>query len=311
MKNRVIGIMGIGAVNANWNADFEGNPQNHLGEFLASPFALKYAYRHYWKQKNEKVLFIKTFKNGKKGEIIPKSLDDILVDIIGTKSKEKEIQNKVFDYIDVASFGGLFASKKFKQAYTGAIQFGYGVNKYEDAETIRENVLSPFQNANKSDSKQSSLGSRAYLNEGHFFYDFVVNPIVYNEIEKENSKSYFTEEIYQKFKEASFQCANNLNSVAKKGCYNEFAMFVELKEGSFKLISNLTEKIRYFKNDSGKKTIDLSLIAKDLISIKEDIEKIEIYHNPTDTELIIPTLDNLEIKNILSEIDVVDFTELV
>lgn len=315
MNNRVIGIIGVGADKANWNADFDGNPKKHLGEFVSSPFCLKYAYRNYWKQNGLDVLFFKKYKekvDKKKVSFIPMSLEDNLDNIMKTADSELEIQRKVFDYIDVACFGGAFASKKFNKSYVGTIQFGYGVNKYEDAEAVRDSLLSPFQNSKKEDSKQTTLGSRAYLTEGHFYYDFILNPLVNKEyMELDKSFNGFTKDHYDKFKQASLQCVNALNSVSKKGCYNEFAMFITLKEDSIKYLGNISEKVKYYKNEENKGIIDLSLVEKDLLAIKDDIESIEIYHNPTDTIVKVSELENMVIKNILNETMEVDFMGLM
>ena len=315
MKNRVIGVVGIGAENSNWNADFEGNPKTNLDKFVGSPFALKYAYRNYWNEKNLPLLFFKSYKKDKKNNYIPKSLDDRLDDFIDKKDEVQDIQRKVFKCIDVSCFGGAFASKKFNKSYTGAIQFNVGVNLYEDAEAIRDNVLSPFQNANKEDSKQSTIGSRAYLIEGHFFYDFIINPFVYDSLTAQDSElEAFTVDTYNKFKEASLQCANTLNSVAKKGCYNEFALFIELKEGSLRLVGGLSKYIKFTKNSEEKNVIDLTNLMKTINPLADDIKSVEIYYNPVDSELIIPNdtaVKDLKIENILKSNQVIDFTKLV
>lgn len=331
-KNRSFGIIGIGADKALWNADFDGNPNQCLGEFVGSPMALKYAYRRYWKEIGEKILLMKSFyeKTGEKdgqSVIVPKSLDKVLEDLInknfgeqvtkteekGKKAKKKvktaevDIENMVFDYLDVACFGGAFASKVFNKSYVGTIQFGYGVNKYEDSEIIRNASLSPFQNNNKEDNKQTTIGSRVYLSEGHFFYDFVVNPNI-NFAYKETNEKFkgLTDEEYKKFKDASLVCASSLTSLTKKGCYNEFAMFVELKEGSNKYLGSLNKKIKFYK-ENNKGVIDLSLIEADIKAIYDDVESIEIYHNPVDTKVIIGSDSKIKIMNILNENEV-DFT---
>ena len=315
MNNRVFGIIGVGADKANWNADFAGNPKKHLGEFVASPFCLKYAYRNHWNLNDLDVLFFKRYKekaDKKKVTFVPMSLDDNLDKILEVAKDEREIQNHVFNCIDVACFGGAFASKKINKSYTGAIQFGYGVNKFEEAEAVRDSLLSPFQNSKKEDSKQTTLGSRAVLTEGHFFYDFIVNPLAYKNLkDADDSFKGLSQEDYKAFKEASLQCVNSLNSVSKKGCYNEFAMFVELKEGSKKYLGNLISKVQYYKDEDEKGVINLTELEKDLKAIEGEIQAIEIYHNPTDTIVKIGELENLTIKNILNEEKKVDFMELI
>ena len=329
MKKRVLGLIIVGANKALWNGDFEGNPNKCLEEFVGSPFSLNYCYRKYWKEQGLPVLFFKSLKEGlvkKIPTLMPKSLDEVLEEIIieqcgedtiavvDKKKKFKEsqeiLQNIFFNYIDVACFGGAFATSIFNNSYTGAIQFGYGVNKYEDAEVIRASVLNQFQNSNNASAEASTIGSNTYLSEGHYVYDFKINPNVYNQY-KELFKDFkgISEEDYEKFKEASLRCVTANNSVSKKGCYNEFAMFVELKEGSNKYLGNLNEKTFYRKDENGKGIIDLSLVEKDLMEIYEDIEKIEIYHNPVDTDIIINPNAKLTFKNILSENEV-DFSTL-
>jgi len=330
MKNRVLGLIIVAANKSLWNGDFEGNPNRCLNEYVGSPYSLKYSYRNYWYKRGLKVLFFKRLKEGivkKIPTVMPKSLDEILEDIIKDEIGEDKLkivdkkkkftesqrilQNLVFEYIDVACFGGAFATTLFNNSYVGPIQFGYGVNKYDKAETIRTTMLSPFQNSSNSEAESSTLGSNTYLSEGHYVYDFTINPNV-NKMYHDLFDDFkgFTREDYENFKEASLRCVNENNSVSKKGCYNEFAMFVELKEGSNKYFGSINEKVKYRKDEkTNKGVIDLSLIEKDLKEIYDDIETIEIYHNPVDTEVILSLTDKVSIKNILSENEV-DFTTL-
>lgn len=337
-KNRAFGITIVGSDKSLWNGDFEGNPNKCLNEYVASPFCLKYAYRQYFKQIGLPVLFYKTFYEKLDKDVLkiyPKSLDRTLNDMIElafgegstsevedtskkgkgkgkTKKKanisQKEIQDMVFKCIDVSCFGGAFATTMFTKSYVGAIQFGYAINKYDPAETIKNTTLTQFQN--KENSEQTTLGEITYLSEGHFVYDFVVNPFV-NSSYRELFPDFkgLSDEDYEEFKKASLTCVNSQQSLAKKGCYNEFAMFVELKEGSTKYLGNLNKKVLYSKSEDGKGIIDLSLVEKDLEAIMDDIERIEIYHNPVDTNVIIKNHAKLVVSNILNEKEL-DFTSL-
>lgn len=307
-KNRVIGIIGIGATNANWNADFTGFPRKVNGVYTASPFCLKYCFRNYWDINGDKVVGLKSYKIDEKSKFQkPRNLEERLISLgINIKGDtENEIQNKLFECIDVACFGATVAIKGFTKDYTGSIQFSEGVNKFDESEIFIETILSPYQNSNKSESSQATNGTRTCLNEGHYFYDFIVDPQNYRKlIELNPSFKGLSNDNYDKFKEASMQCVNNYNSVAKKGCYNEFAMFIELKEGSFRLINSLTESLKYKKNEeTGKGIIDLIDVGKQLEVLIDDIESIDVYHNPLNTEILIGDLDKLKIKNINSKID--------
>lgn len=307
-KNRVIGIIGVGATNANWNADFTKFPKKVNGVYVASPFSLKYCYRNYWNLKGEKVVGVKTYEIDKKSKAQKlRNLEERLVSLgIKVKSETADIiQDKLFECIDVACFGATIAIKGFKNDYTGSIQFSEGVNKFEEAETFIETMLSPYQNSNKGESSQATYGNRTLLTEGHYFYDFIVDPQNYIKLTESNpSFKGLSDEDYNKFKEASMQCVNNYNSVAKKGCYNEFSMFVELKEGSLRLVNNLVDFVKYEKDEgTGKGIIDLRNVCKQLEVLIDDIESIEIYHNPLNTDILIGNLDKLEIKNINAKMD--------
>ncbi|WP_227825227.1 MULTISPECIES: type I CRISPR-associated protein Cas7 [unclassified Clostridioides] len=323
MKNRVFGMIGIGLNNANINADMTGNPVRHGEEFTASPFSIKYLFRNYWNTKGIDVFYMRSYVVDKKNKgLVPRSLEKRLEQKVENINKlsEIEIQRELFKYIDVSCFGGVFAVKGFNRNYYGTIQFGTGVNKYEDSEVVRERMLSPFQNPkgkiNKEtneeiENRQTTLGSRAYLTEGHYFYDFIINPLVNKEMmELDPELECFNENNYNLFKEASLNCANSLNSVSKKGCYNEFAIFIKLKEDSVAYLGNISNKVSFYK-DEKRNVIDITLLAQDLLSIDEDIEDIEIYYNPTDTILKFP-IDSLKsrtsINNILSTIKI-DFME--
>ena len=288
MNNRVFGIIGLGCRNSNWNADFSGNPKKYIDEYVASPFALKYAIREYWEQKGFKVYFRKSYKTVK-DKLVPNNLEErylSLYEVNKLPEKESEFQNNIFSAIDVLNFGGVFPIKEFSSSYTGAVQITTGVNKYDGAETIRDVVLSRFQNSNKSDNSVTTMGARYILNEAHFFYGFTINPACYDVVKGTNEGfTGYTADAYEAFKEASLYAVNNINSVSKIGCYNEFAMFVQLKDNSLKLISNLNDTIKFTKAadldiDTYLDEIDMTVTIDELTAFADDIESIEIYFNP-------------------------------
>ncbi len=288
MNNRVFGIIGVGCRNSNWNADFSGNPKRYLDEYVASPFALKYAIRDYWEQKGFKVYFRKSFKSVK-DKIVPNNLEERYLSLYGVDKlpqNESEFQNNIFSAIDVMNFGGVFPIKELSSSYTGVVQLTTGINKYDGAETIRDAVLSRFQNSNKAENSVTSVGARYVLNEAHFFYGFTVNPTNYDFIKGLNeSFTGYTIEAYEAFKEASLYAVNNINSVSKVGCYNEFSMFIKLKSDSLKLIPNLNDTVKFTKScdmdtDTYLDEIDITVAVDELIHFADDIESIEIYYNP-------------------------------
>lgn len=323
MTNKAFGIIGVGCINSNLNADFSGNPKRYMGEYVASPFSIKFAIRNYMERKGFKVFFKKAYKfldmvsaskKSKKkvstettNRILPMSLEEKYLNLYKVEKlpeNELEFQNNVFTAIDVMNFGGTFPISGLNSAYTGVVQFNTGINKYDEAETIRDIIGTQFQNANDALAGNPSLGSRSILSEGHFFFGFTVDPYVYNFIKKSNNSFVgYTKEAYEAFKEASLYGVSNLNSVSKIGCYNEFALFVELKEGSLNMLTNLNDCVRFDKKD-GKNEIDLELVLRQLDIISNEVESIEMYYNPITTTIKYgdtKTVNTIQEFNILSK----------
>ena len=291
MNKRVIGIVGVGCQNSNWNADFSGNPKMYLDEYVGSPFALKFAMRNHWNRKGYPVFYRKSYKVSKDGAIQPQSLEERYLSLYSLNKISKnqlETENNLFKAIDIMNFGGFFSAKNNSLSYTGAVQITTGINKYEDADSVNDPLLSPFRNKEKD--MASTVGCRNLLIEGHFFYGFTVDPHCYNYIKGYNEEFVgYTEEAYQAFKDACLYSVNNLNTVSKVGCYNEFAMFVELKEGSFKMLTNLNDLVEFNKGNI-KSEVNLTKVFETLKCIEDDIDNIDIfYHEPL---LDIVTTDN-------------------
>lgn len=290
MNNKCFGIIGLNCVNSNWNGDFTGSPRKQNGEFVASPFAIKYAIKNQW-NKSQKVLGFKSYEVIKKNKTKVFSLRDLkqrFIYLTGqdpTKISKEEIIPLLMSCIDVFNFGTAFAIKDKNISIQGAIQFNTGINKYEGASVERVEVLSPFRNSSKVDSEQTTIGDRAYLTEAHFFYNFTVNPHNYDVFaDVIDGFEGYTREAYEQFKETSLSAVSNLNSVSKVGCENEFAMFVELKEESLANCNNINHLVAFRKED-GINVIDLELVTNELKALEDDIASIEIYYNPNTTKL--------------------------
>lgn len=290
MNNKAFGIVGLSCINSNWNGDFTNSPRERDGEFVASPFAIKYAIKHQW-EKSEKVLGFKSYemlKEKNKKVFSLRDLKDRFVFLTGkdpTKIEKEEIIPLLMGFIDIMNFGTAFAIPKKNISIQGAVQFNTGVNKYDGATVERVEVLSPYRNSKKADSEQTTIGNRAYLTEAHFFYNFTVNPNNYDLLSYViDGVEGYTREAYEKFKETSLSAVSNLNSVAKVGCENEFSMFVELKEGSLSSCNNINHLVSFRKEDDIN-VIDLELVTNELNTIADEIESIEIYYNPNTTKL--------------------------
>ena len=290
MKNRVYGIIGVKSIMANWNADFEGYPKTiSSGQTFGSDQALIYPMKKMRKAEGEKVLYIKSLKvdsgEGKKGEIAvrPKSLRERYDEIFETNLKEEKDKTNViknlFKAVDVKNFGATFAEEKYNASITGAVQIGQGFNKYVDTYPEEQQILSPFRDSSKDEKEgeanQSTLGTKIVSNEAHYFYPFVINPQVYKDFVKMGMTEGYTEEDYKKFKDAALTSATFFNSNSKLGCENEFALFIEVKEGYY-----LPELAQYVKFSKEKDYDVIELGFDELINqFKDNILSVEIYYN--------------------------------
>lgn len=292
-KNKVYGVIGIKALMSNWNADFTGRPKTiSTTQIFGSDKALKYPMKKMWDEEGKKVIYIKSYKiDEKTGEKIqPLDLDEryerVFGETIEKKTKPEEVLINLFSAIDVMNFGATFASKNVNLSITGAVQIGQGFNKYEDSNIETQDILSPFRNSNKEDDKASTLGTKIVADECHYIYPFSVNP--------QNYKNYkdilpefegYTEEAYEEFKKASLISATAINTNSKSGCENEFAIFIEEKEGSNLYLANLDQYITFEKVENGKDKINIEKLKEVIKENKNRIEKIEVYYNKITTEI--------------------------
>mgnify|MGYP000890934421 CR=1 FL=1 len=290
MKKNVFGIIGVSSLMSNWNADFTGNPKSTLnGEIFGSDKAIKYSYRKFWDNFEEnKVLYIKSYKPE---NLQVRELDEryeylfngfIPTDDGKEKKREKGTKDltslvNIFNSIDVKQFGATFPSGKYGNfSITGAVQFGQGFNLYKNTVNIQD-VLSPFKNSSNKDADNASIGKMIFTDETHYFYPFSIIPSEYKEYEKIGVTEGYTEEDYKIFKETSLVSVTALNSASKFGCSNEFALFIETKEGTY--MPRVNKFLSYEKNNKQKAKIKFKLkTALDMFADK--ITKVEVYYNP-------------------------------
>lgn len=285
MKNRVYGVVGIKSIMSNWNADFDGNPKTTSdGKIFGSDKAFKYPIKKMWEsQEGNKVLYVKSYKK-EKDSIQARNLSERFNKIFNVNIKEIKKKEDIFKYlfsaIDVLNFGATFAEEKNNISITGAVQVGQGYNKYENSTTQIIDILSPFRDSKKDDAQNSTIGTKIVSDEAHYMYPFSVNPQNYD-IYKEalGDGCCYTKEAYSKFKEACLVAATAYNTNSKIGCENEFAIFVECKEGSKLYLANLDQYITFTKVEDGKDIIDISELADILKEHETQIDKIEVYYN--------------------------------
>ena len=271
---------------ANWNADFSGYPKTISdGSIFGSDKALKYSIKKYWEDRGEKILYIKSFKTDK-GKIRPRSLEERYNQVFDTTLTKKDestvILKNLFSALDVKSFGATFAEEGNNISLTGVVQIGQGFNVYEDSSAEEQQILSPFRSDKKpkegketEEANQSTLGTKIVSDEAHYLYPFYINPTSYRDYVDMKVTEGYTEEDYKKFKEGALLGATALNTNAKAGCENEFALFVETDEETYLL--NLTQFMKFEKGED-KDILTLNL-EEILQGIEDDIKKIEIYYN--------------------------------
>ncbi len=304
--NRVYGVIGIKSRMSNWNADFTGRPKTTSdGIVFGSDKAFKYPIKKMWENEKEKVLYVKSYKVDSKGNLQARTLAERFEQLFGKQVKEikdkKEILKNLFSAIDVKNFGATFAEGSNNISITGVVQIGQGLNKYEDTSVETQEILSPFVDATKKETAQNtSIGKKIVSNEAHYFYPFSVNPENYDIYTKEieDLKGYSRED-YEKFKRGCLVAATAYNTNSKMGCENEFALFVECKEGSKLYLANLDQYIKFEKQENEKDIIDVSELEEILEQdkVKGEIEKVEIYYNSYTTKLV-GTKDSDEIKEL-------------
>lgn len=314
MKNRVYGVIGIVSKMANWNADFTGYPKTTSdGNTFGSDKALKYPMKKMWENQGEKILYIKSMKlSEKKGvvSLVPRSLQERYEHLYNEDLKKckdsKVVLTNLFRALDVKNFGATFAESGNNISITGAVQIGQGFNKYEGTSPEEQQILSPFRDASKDNStenseeaKNSTLGTKIVSNEAHYFYPFVINPLAYEEYKELGVTDGYTEKDYNKFKEAALVSTTSFATNAKVGCENEFALFVETEDDLY--LPNLAEFITFTKGE--QKNI-IAINCEDLLnSLKDKINKVEIYYNPY-TTIIKSNIEEAKTFNIFTQKEV-------
>lgn len=185
-NNRVYGALIVSAINANYNADFSGQPRTlPNGDIYATDKSTKYPIKKYIKDvyTDEKVLYFKRF-NPKKDDFIPFSLTEAFCEMFpslveipqsqnSTKKKEedgenleednskekiklkatkKEIAKALLDCIDIRLFGATFAAKGADKkdnvaiSVHGPVQINYGVNLWKEGQIYSSQIMAPFRN---------------------------------------------------------------------------------------------------------------------------------------------------------------------
>lgn len=292
-KNRVFGISVIKAINSNFNADFTRQPRTLPdGIVYATDKAYKYMIRKYiLDQFNQKLLLWKRFNEN----LNPLSIEETYEYLFKKKLQDeddKDILKNLFTCFDVRIFGATFTAKNKNFSIHGALQISHSMNRYPENEIYFEQILSPLRNTGKEGSeekKKSSIGNQYRLREGHYVYHFSLNPSNYDSyrnIIKDLNE--ITEDDIKILKEAMRKGVSYFDSTSKAGSDNELFMWIQLNEGSKKVLPNFVEYVQISK-ENGKINISLKEVLEVIKQNKEEIQKIELYYD--EQKVNVPEID--------------------
>lgn len=195
-SKRIYGAAIIKAVNANYNADFSGQPRTlPNGVVYATDKALKYTIKNFIKEffPSEYVFYFKRINQKKKEDTIPFSLIEAfcsknpsLAEVVMLKKKTKnkdenkvddkeedkisvrlkankaEIAKALLDCIDIRLFGATFAMKGTEKednvaiSIHGPVQITHGINIWHENNFFSEQIMSPFRNPNEKNEDNTA-----------------------------------------------------------------------------------------------------------------------------------------------------------
>lgn len=278
--NNIYGLVGISVKNSMFNAGFDGDAKTDFsGNIISSPYALQYCLKNQWNLLGENVLGLKRIQ--KNGTYL--TLESLFSKITGINSKAEYsiILKELMKFKDVKNFGCVYSVKGKSISIKGAVQFGVGINKYKDTLSYYEEIVSPY--ASEDGKFNTTMINKNLLNESHYLYDFT---IFVDEYKWLNEK--YTREDYIDFKENLLICVSNYNSKAKKGCKNEFAMFIEVngnKNYSIDL-NSLTDYVDVYKDNDDNVVYDLKEISALISELEYSIKHVEVFYNPRTVKII-------------------------
>ena len=290
-KNRVFGCAIVKAVNANYNADFSGQPRTlPSGIVYATDKAFKYTVKNYLKDvyPKERVFYFKSLNEN----LNPISLDETYVKYFGEypkNDKKKDsikpiVARNLLSCIDIRLFGATFAGQTNISVH-GPVQVNHATNIWSENHIYNEQITSPF--SNKADDPEAekgmtTIGRQARLEEGHYLHHFSINPHNLCDITSLAGAdcAKLTNEDIAKLKEAMRRGATWYDSASKAGCENEMLVWVQLKEESKVVLPNFTELIvLQSEKEDGKCVYDFAKLRDILKKIANEIESIDIFYN--------------------------------
>lgn len=316
--SRVYGCVVIKAVNANYNADFNGLPRRLKsdGSFYATDKSFKWLVRNYIKKnyENEKVLFTKIYDDKLNTKKLKEAFEQV-TDCVVNDNTKNELLPKLTECIDVRLFGAAFTPEGTKEnniSLHGAVQITHAIDLFGKGKVYTDEILAPF----------TSIGSMSKATEAHYIHNFSINPknlsswknVIKKEDakkekrlpddEKDNTLKLLSQNDINILKNAFNNAATFYDSHSKSGVENELSIYVTLNENSILTLPNFAQFIKFKKGEKGEKnSFDISDLIKYLAKYDEDIASIDIYY--------IEELTNLVFDNQNSKIKIFDLTKII
>ena len=290
-KNRVYGCVVVKAINANYNADFNGLPRRLKsdGSFYATDKSFKWLVRNYIKKnyKNEKVLFTKIYDE-KLNTLKLKEAFEKLTGHTVKKNTKNELLSKLVECIDVRLFGAAFTPEDSKDnniSLHGAVQVNHAIDLFGKGKVYTDEILAPF----------TAIGSMSKTTEAHYIHNFSINPknlsswkdIIKEEStnkknlldnDKENSLKVLSQDDINILKNAFNNAATFYDSHSKSGVENELSIYVTLYENSILTLPGFAQFITFEKNKEGNNSFDITNLINYLSKYEKEIETIELYY---------------------------------
>jgi len=305
-KNRVFGCVIVKAINANYNADFTHQPRTLPdGIVYATDKAFKYSIRHYLKNQlgEGNVFFYKELNE----KLNPLSLDEKYIHLFGEHPKmtiekkkksdgekeekvmldKKAILQKLLQCIDIRLFGATYAGETNISIH-GPVQINHGINRFPFNEIFSEQIMSPFRNPGEKESEEkgmTTLGQQSKLREGHYVHHFSINPQnLASSCKLAGVTEGLTNDDINKLKEAMSCGVTYYDSASKAGTDNELLFWLQLNPASKTVLPVFTEMVDVAR-ENGNVQIDFKKLTPVITSVLDQVEFIEVYFNPANTNL--------------------------
>ncbi|MFA6136776.1 MAG: type I CRISPR-associated protein Cas7 [Sulfurimonas sp.] len=303
-ENRVYGCVVVKAINANYNADFNGLPRRLKsdGSFYATDKSFKWLVRNYIKKnhESEKVLFTKQLNENFEAIDLDKAFDKL--------EQKANVLFTLLECIDVRLFGATFAAKGKQLSLHGVVQVTHATDLYGKGKVYTDEILAPF----------TAIGSMSKATEAHYIHNFSINPknlsswknVIKKEKSllddgKENSLKLLSQNDINILKNAFNNAATFYDSHSKSGVENELSIYVTLKENSILTLPNFAQFVKFTKGENGdKNSFDLSNLISYLSkeNIAKEIVSIDIYVIDELTNVIYDNQNSIIHKFDLSQI---------